>query len=84
MKRIAAGAAILGALLILAGFAYDSMFAGVPYQDPTPELAARYARHAEIAAWLGRSGLALLIAGTGLAILRAGLRRLGAGGGPRE
>jgi hypothetical protein len=84
MKRIAVGAALLGFLLIVAGFAYDSMFAGIPYQDPTPELVARYAHHAEIAAWIGRSGLALLIAGIGLAILRLGLRRLGVGGDPPE
>ncbi len=39
----------LGLLLLVAGFGYDLMFAGIPYQDPTPEMSARYAFHARIA-----------------------------------
>jgi hypothetical protein len=45
-----------GVLIVFGGFIYDVMFAGIPYQDPTPELSARYARHAHIASmirWLG-------------------------------
>ncbi len=76
MKRIAAAVVVLGLALLGAGYAYDTAFAGLPYPDPTPELAARYARHAEIAAWLGRSGLAVLVAGLGLALFGQGLRRL--------
>jgi len=76
MKRTAAIAVVLGFVLIGAGYAYDSMFAGIPYQDPTPELAARYAYHAGIAAWIGRAGLAVLVVGLGMALFWQGLRRL--------
>jgi hypothetical protein len=76
MKRIAGVAVVLGLVLIGAGYAYDAMFAGIPYQDPTPELAARYAYHAEIAGWIGRAGLAVLVAGLGLALVWQGVRRL--------
>ena len=48
-----------GALLLLFGFVYDVLFAGIPYQDPTPELAASYAWHAKVAIAIRRSGLGL-------------------------
>jgi uncharacterized membrane protein len=51
-----------GLVLLMAGFVYDVIFAGIPYQDPTPEMAARYAHHASTANmlyWFG--GLLLLI-----------------------
>lgn len=51
-----------GLLLLVAGFVYDVLFAGIPYQDPTPEMSARYARHASIAStirWCG-AGFVLL------------------------
>lgn len=40
---------ITGAVLLVAGFVYDVLFAGIPYQDPTPELASQYEFHAHIA-----------------------------------
>ena len=43
------GFLLLGLGIFLAGFVYDVIFAGIPYQDPTPELAARYAFHAGVA-----------------------------------
>ena len=45
-----------GLLLMVGGFIYDVLFAGIPYQDPTPELSANYARHSHIAStirWCG-------------------------------
>ena len=39
----------LGILLLIFGFAYDLVFAGIPYQDPTPTMSARYAFHSRIA-----------------------------------
>lgn len=76
MKKAVIGLTAVGVALLAGGFVYDAMFAGIPYPDPTPELAARYARHAAIAGWLGRIGLALAVAGAGLALVRAGMRRL--------
>lgn len=32
----------LGITIIFSGFVYDVLFAGIPYQDPTPALAASY------------------------------------------
>jgi len=52
-----------GVLLLVAGFVYDVIFAGIPYQDPTPELAAVYARHAGIAAAIRWVGLGVAAAG---------------------
>lgn len=53
-----AGAALItaGVGLVVLGFVYDVLFAGIPYQDPPPELAAEYdrqARVAELISWLG-------------------------------
>jgi hypothetical protein len=76
MKRIGAGAVVLGFLLLAGGFAYDVAFAGIPYQDPTPELAARYAAHQEIAGWIGRAGLAVVVVGVGVLLVGAGVRRV--------
>lgn len=45
-----------GIFLLLGGFFYDVIFAGIPYQDPTPEMSARYDFHAHIASvirWIG-------------------------------
>lgn len=38
-----------GMAVILAGFVYDVIFAGIPYQDPSPELLSQYQFHAHIA-----------------------------------
>ena len=51
---------------MIGGFIYDVMFAGIPYQDPTPEMSANYDRHAHIAStirWCGVVGVLLGAAG---------------------
>jgi hypothetical protein len=61
MKRwwplgVIAASLVLGSLVCAAGWMYDVVFAGIPYQDPTPELAARYTLNAQIASlirWVG-------------------------------
>jgi hypothetical protein len=52
-----------GTALFVAGFAYDVVFAGIPYQDPTPEMAADYARHARVASLIRWAGLGLVLPG---------------------
>ena len=42
LRKLTATAVLLGILLLAAGFAYDVVFAGLPYQDPTPEMTLRY------------------------------------------
>jgi hypothetical protein len=58
-------ACLLGLFVFCAGLGYDVIFAGIPYQGPTPELRARYAFHSGVAlslelAGLGAFGLGLL------------------------
>jgi hypothetical protein len=43
------GVFITGLLLLMLGFCYDLLFAGIPYQDPTPELTASYEFHSRVA-----------------------------------
>lgn len=38
-----------GAALVVAGLAYDLAFAGLPYQDPTPEMHENWLFHKDIA-----------------------------------
>jgi len=54
---------LLGVVVFLAGFVYDVLFAGIPYQDPTPELAVRYAFHSAVAGVVYRLGAGALGAG---------------------
>ncbi len=60
-----------GLLLIGAGFVYDLIFAGLPYQDPSPEVLARWEFHARVAGAIRSVGYTLMF----LAILRAILRK---------
>lgn len=52
-----------GVVALFAGFAYDLGFAGIPYQDPPPELAARYAFHSRIASVIRWGGLLMVAIG---------------------
>jgi hypothetical protein len=54
---------VLGIIIVLAGFVYDVLFAGIPYQDPTPALAASYNFHAQIASIIRWSGIGICIIG---------------------
>ncbi len=58
----------LGTIIVFAGFLYDLLFAGIPYQDPTPALAASYDFHSQIASIICWSGLSICIIG-GMAML---------------
>ena len=60
----------IGMIVLIGGFAYDLAFAGIPYQDPTPQMQARYdsnLRVAEIIEQIGgvtfASGIPILIVG---------------------
>jgi hypothetical protein len=54
---------LFGILTVIGGFLYDVIFAGIPYQDATPEMSARYDHHAGIASILRWSGAALCLLG---------------------
>ena len=68
--------AAAGLALVLGGFIYDVLFAGIPYQDPTPEMSARYAHHAHIASVMGWLGAAVILSGALAWIIRSIVRRI--------
>jgi len=53
----------IGALLLVIGFVYDIVFAGIPFQDAPPGLVNKYELNTEIAQWIMLTGLLLLVAG---------------------
>ena len=57
-----------GLLLVIMGFLYDVAFAGIPYQDPTPAMQARYELNQKIAQGAMGMGLVLIILGLGLGL----------------
>ena len=65
---------ILGITLIFLGFAYDVLFAGIPYQDPTPVLQASYDFHTQIASIIRWSGVGIFMIGGLIEVIRR-LRR---------
>ena len=52
---------ILGLAIIFAGFIYDVLYAGIPYQDPTPTMEASYEFHSRIASIIRWSGLGIFV-----------------------
>ncbi|WP_145372124.1 hypothetical protein [Maioricimonas rarisocia] len=66
--------AAAGLLLLVTGFVYDVIFAGIPYQDPTPDMSARYARHAVIAAAIRWCGVGAVLLGLTVGLVRRGSR----------
>ncbi len=62
-----------GLLVVLLGFIYDLAYAGIPYQDPTPEMAARFHQNARIASLIRWSGFGIFLAG----VVAGSLRRIG-------
>lgn len=64
-----------GLILLVGGFIYQVIFAGIPYQDPTPEMSARYARHALIGSTICLAGLSAFIFGCVAGAIRLITRR---------
>ena len=62
-------------MLVVVGFVYDVAFAGIPYPDPTPAMAADYAFHARIASLIRWAGGAVVLAGSVAFIVRRRARR---------
>jgi len=50
-------------VIFVGGFIYDIFFAGIPYQDPTPEMSARFLFHSGIATIIYTIGFSGLIIG---------------------
>lgn len=64
-----------GLCLIVCGFIYDVFYAGIPYQDPTPEMSARYALHSNIASAIRWSGTASFCVGAIAGVFRLFTKR---------
>jgi len=63
MKRTGKYTIAIGLLIIVAGFIYDIMFAGIPYQDPPVELQIKYDHNQKIASQIMTAGQYGLAAG---------------------
>jgi len=76
MKRVWPLALIaVGILIIFSGFVYDVLFAGIPYQDPTPALTARYNLHSQIASIIRWSGVGVCFLGVVGTLIRFAISR---------
>lgn len=60
-KKIVQVMAVSGGILVIAGLYFTMVKAGLPYQDPTPEMVSQYERDMGI-------GMVLLLAGLGTGI----------------
>lgn len=65
-----------GFFLLLGGFIYDVEMAGIPYQDPTPEMSAHYTRHARIASAIRWCGLGACLFGALAGLSLRAVRRI--------
>jgi hypothetical protein len=50
------GLSAAGFAIVLCGFVYDVLFAGIPYPDPAPALQARYDFHSFVAGLFYKTG----------------------------
>lgn len=62
-KRLSLILFIFGIGFIILGFIYEGIFAGIPYQDPTPELFQKYMHYVSVGQNFYNIGLILLIVG---------------------
>jgi hypothetical protein len=54
---------IFGAVLIVLGFIFEGILAGIPYQDPPPEILHKYMVYVNIGQTFYKLGFPLLLAG---------------------
>ena len=59
-----------GIALLLGGFVYDILFAGIPYQDPTPQMQASYNFHARVASVIRWIGVGVILFGATASVAR--------------
>lgn len=64
-----------GLFLLAGGFIHDVMFAGIPYQDPTPEMSERYAYHSRVASTACLMGTGFFLIGSVAGVVRIIVRR---------
>lgn len=78
MRNFPAGLLVAASLIvILIGFVYGSIFAGIPYQDPSPDMSANYNFHVSVSNIILVIGLCTLFLGIAGAISKFILKKLG-------
>ena len=76
MKRLLPFLLIIsGMIVFFAGFVYDVLYAGIPYQDPTPALAASYKFNSQIASIIRWSGLGICLIGGAITTIQRLMRK---------
>ena len=65
---------VFGLALLGSGLLYDTMFAGIPYQDPTPEMLARYERESAVSSTTMMTGVWVFVFGMVVYVCRWLLR----------
>lgn len=64
MRYVGCLGLLVGLASIFGGFFYDVIFAGIPYQDPTPELQQRYDFHAGVVFYIEITGVLIMAIGS--------------------
>ena len=78
MRKFSLRSLVVGGLVVvLFGFLYGSIFAGIPFQDPTPEMSADYEFHFSVANIILVTGCVGLLLGMVCAVTKFVLRKLG-------
>ncbi len=54
---------LLGIVIIIIGFVYDIMFAGIPFQDPSTQLMEKYNQNTFVSDVIIKLGLLILLIG---------------------
>ena len=67
--------AAVGLVAVFLGAVYGVLLVGVPYQDPTPEMARREAFHVSVSGWIMAIGVCMLICGV-LALVLVAISRI--------
>lgn len=68
--------AVSSIIVILLGIVYGSMFAGIPYQDPTPKMSADYDFHLSVSGIIVLIGFGMLFLSIASAIAQFILKKL--------
>lgn len=66
-----------GLSLLTYGFIDEIMFAGIPYQDPTPEISANYALYSIVASFIRWTGAVAFLVGVFAGVIRTFARKSG-------
>ena len=61
IKQILISGIVGGLLLLLAGFVYEVIFAGIPYQDPTPLMIQNYNFHEAVGQKIELAGIVVML-----------------------